>query len=148
MAGLLATFSPSSEIALVATVEKIVLSVTAPTNQRIKIPRWRITFDGNSAAADQSIVKLCKVTSTVTGTSVTAVKLTPGSETLQVVGKHSLSAGSVGDVLERLEVHPQNGYEVVLPLGSEYIVAGGETVGIAVTSAITVNCIPQIWIEE
>lgn len=148
MAGLLATVSTSAEVALTATVEKVVLVLTAPANHRLKVARWRVSFDGNSASADQSIVKFCAVTSTITGTTVTPVSVTPCTETLQATAKSNLSAGTVSSVLEILEVHPQTGYEVVLPLGGEYLVPGGTSVGIAVTSAASVNVLAQIWYEE
>ena len=51
-------------------------------------------------------------------------------------------------MLEVKEIHPQQGYEKLYPMGQEIIVGGGDRVGLLVTAPAGVNCEAEIKYEE
>lgn len=145
--GLLAT----GEVALSAATTRTVLQLRAPSNHRLKILGWAVTFDGTSPTAEPVQVRFLRQTTDGTFTGLTPVKLDDSvGETLQATGHHSATSTepSSGDVLKAVEVHPQSGYEDTLPYGREFIVGGGDRVGIECTAPAAVNVRAWIAYEE
>lgn len=128
-----------------------ILGVEAPTNQRLKILGWKISFDGTSNTATPIQVTLCKYTTGGSFTTLSAVKVnTSDGETVQSVGRHTATVEpTIGDVLERVFVHPQTGYDNFLPFGQEYEVKGGEHIGIQLISpAAGADVVCELYVEE
>lgn len=140
----------TAEVALSAATAKTVLQVTAPTNQRVKVLRVGIFFDGTSPTAEPVQVRVLRQTTAGTMTSLTPVK-TDGSlsETIQSTAQHTASAEpTAGNVLEALEIHPQGGREIIYPFGQEPIIQGGGRLGIELTAPAVVNCRTYMICEE
>lgn len=149
MSRLIATASPG-EVALAAATAKTVLKIVAPANHRVAILGWGVSFDGISPTAEPVVVRLLRQTTAGTFTSLTPVKA-DGSlgETVQTTAGHTATVEpTAGNILKRVNVHPQSGYEEVVPLGQEFVLAGGEQVGIECTAPAAVNVIPYIKFEE
>ena len=150
MAGLIIA-ATTTEVALVATTAKTVIQAVAAANHRIKILRWGVFFDGTSVTAEPVQVRLLRQTTAGTMTSLSPVLVAPAgaAETIQTTAQHSASAEpTAGDVLDVIEVHPQQGYEVIYPMGQEISVPGAGRIGIECTSPATVNVRAKFWIEE
>lgn len=139
-----------TEIALVAATAKTVLQLRAPANHRLKVLGWGIYFDGVAVDAAPVQIKLLRQTTDGTMTSVTALKLDDslGETLLASGGKNATAEPTAGDVLEVKEIHPQQGYEKIYPMGQEPIVGGGDRIGILVTAPAGVNCEAEIKYEE
>lgn len=147
MAGILC-MAVTAEVAT-GTSEKTVLQLAAPANQRVKLLRWGISFDGVSPVAEPIIVRLLRQTTAGTMTSLTPVALGVVTETLQATAQHTATVEpTAGAVLDRVEVHPQTGFEVIFPLGQEVLIPGGGRLGIEVLSAASVNAVAKLMYEE
>lgn len=148
MAGILVS-AKTAEVALTAATAKTVLQVTAPTNQRLKVLRWGVFFDGQIAASEPVKVRLLRQTTAGTMSSLTPVNLGVGSETIQSTAQHTATVEPTeGDILDIVEVHPQSGFESVFPFGSEILIPGGGRIGIECLAADAVNCAAKIVYEE
>ena len=150
MAGLIC-IAQTAEVALVAATAKTIIQVLAPANQRDKIKRWGVFFDGVSGTAEPVQVRLLRQTSAGTGGDVlTAVKQVAGSETVQTTGLSDIDSAepTADDVLDVAEVHPQSGYEVIIPFDMPIEIPGGGRVGIECTAPAIVNVRGKIVFEE
>lgn len=154
MAGIICSAS-TPEIALVAATAKTVAQLKSLANQRLKLIKWGVSFDGVSPSAEPVQVRLLRQTTVIGGTptAVTPVKINIGSETIQSTFAYSAggSEPTASDVLDVKEVHPQSGYECIFPLGQEIIVTGGASVsylGIECTAPAVVNVRAVMWWEE
>ena len=150
MAGMGVIFS-SAEVALVAATAKTVLQVVAPTNQRLKVKRLKLTFDGTSALAEPVNVRVLRQT-TAGGTpsAVAGVKKNPSlPETIQSTAATATGTEPTsGDVIDRFTVHPQGGYEIIHPDGGEPEIPGAGRLGIECNAPAGVNVTPLIEVEE
>lgn len=142
MAGIKAVVTTTStEISLLAATAKTVIQLIAPANQRLLVKSFGIFFDGTDPLAEPVQIYLVKQSTAGTMTSATPVRETPGSEAVQATATINATAEpTLASTLRRFECHPQSGYEVILPLGDEVIVAGGERLGIIATAPAAVNC--------
>lgn len=148
MAGILCC-AQTVEVALVAATAKTVLQLVAPTNQRLRLRRWGVFFDGISSAAEPVQVRVLRQTTAGTMSSLTPVKLVAGPETVQATAQHSATAEPTGgDVLDVLEVHPQAGFDCLLPADLIIDVPGGGRIGIECTAPAGVNVRAKVWFEE
>jgi hypothetical protein len=140
----------TAEVALAADTAKTVLQVVAPTNQRLKITRWGVAFDGVSVTAAPAVVLLERQTTAGTMSSLTPKKTqSSGSETIQSSAQHTATAEPTsGDELDGFNVHPQGSYDILLPMDEHFEVPGGGRVGIKITSPAVVNVIAKIYYEE
>jgi hypothetical protein len=140
----------TDEIALSAATAKTVLQLIAPTNHRLKLLRWKVSFDGISTTAEPVKVVLMRQTTAGTMTSLTIRKADDSiAETLQATAQHTATAEPTsGEILDAVDIHPQSGYESTYNLGQEDIVGGGDRVGIVCTAPAGVNVIAQIRYEE
>jgi hypothetical protein len=148
MAGLIC-IAQTTEVALVAATAKTIIQLIAPANQRLRIKRWGVFFDGVSATAEPVQVRLLRQSTAGTMSSLTPVLLVAGSETVQTVAQHSATAEpAAGNVLDIAEVHPQSGYEVAVPFDQPIEVPGGGRIGIECTAPAVVNVRAKIVFEE
>jgi hypothetical protein len=148
MAGIRAV-ALTNEVALSAATAKTVIQIVAASNHRVLVKEWGVFFDGDDPLAEPVQVELVKQSTAGTMSSLTPAKITPGSETLQTTAQHTASAEPTKSaVLDTVEVHPQSGYEKILPLGEEIIIAGDERLGIVCTAAGAVNVRAKIKFEE
>jgi len=148
MSGLLC-IAQTTEVALAAATAKTIMQVIAPANQRLKLKRWGVFFDGVSAVAEPVQVRLLRQTDAGTVTSLTPVKLVAGSETVQTTAGHTATVEpTAGDVIDIAEVHPQSGYEVLIPYDMPIEIPGGGRVGIECTAPAIVNVRAKIIFEE
>lgn len=150
MAGLICS-AVTDEVALVASTEKTILQVVAPANQRLKIKSFGVFFDGESGTAAPVKVWLERQTTAGTGgDALTPVKQVAGSETVQTTYLSDIDTGdpTSGDILARRNVHPQSGYEKLVPFDMPIEVPGGGRVGIVCEAGAIVNVIGEIIFEE
>lgn len=148
MAGILCV-AQTTEVALAVATVKTVVQVVAPANQRLKVKKWGVSFDGISPTAEPVQVELLRQTTAGTMSALTPVKLVAGSETVQATAQHTATAEpTAGDILDSVEVHPQGGYVEILPFNQEIEVPGGGRLGIRCTAPAIVNARAQIMFEE
>ncbi|MEW6211350.1 MAG: hypothetical protein AB1631_23495 [Acidobacteriota bacterium] len=153
MSALIATVT-TAEIALVAATAKTLLQLKAPTNQRLKLLAWGIYFDSTSNSAEPVQVVLERQTTAIGGTptAITPSKIDDSigdsvQATAAVYGTSPTEPTS-GDLLKRIEVHPQAGYEEQCPFGQEYIVGAGDRIAIKATAPAGVNAVSWMKFEE
>lgn len=152
MAGLICV-TQTAEIALVAATVKTVLQLTAPTNQRGLIQGWGVYFDGTSTTAEPVQVEVLRQTTAGTGAGSPPTakirKPAGAAETVQFAAAHNFSAEpTAGDILDAVEVHPQQGYEVIFPEGEEIDVGGAGRIAIRCTAPAGVNVRAKFVHEE
>lgn len=136
----------TAEVALAAATAKTVLQLVAAANHRVQVLEWSVAFDGTSTTAEPVLVELLRQTTAGTMSALTPVKMDDSlSETLQTTAQHTATAEpTAGDVLRRIEVHPQQGFVQEFGLGNEIIVGGGDRVGIRCTAPAVVNVVAGI----
>lgn len=158
MAGLLCAVT-TPEIVLVANTLKTVLQLMTGSNQRTKLKKWGIFFDGISPSAEPIQVRLLRQTTAIGGTptAVTPMVLVAGvAETPRASAAYSAGGTepTAGDVLDVKQIHPQSGYEYSFLLGDELLLtndAGRSRVGIdclVPVGGATVNCRTVMWFDE
>jgi hypothetical protein len=134
------------------TALKSLIQLLAPSNQRIKIREWSISFDGTSNTATPILVELVRQTSAGTFTNTTTIRKLDNDlpETLQTTCKDTATAEPTdsGDVPFSELVHPQQGYTWQAPFGGEIIIKGGERLGLRVTAGASVNAVVRMVGEE
>jgi len=139
------------EIALVAATPKTILQLVAPTNQRLAIRGFSVSFDGISATAEPIQVDLVKQTDAGTTSAATpaAEQIGLGSETIQATARKTASAEpTTTDVLRRYNIHPQTGREFRFSIEDEIVMAGGTRVGLRCTAPANVNVVGHMAFEE
>lgn len=129
-------FMTTGEVALVAATAKTVIAVTGATNHRSLIKTIGIFFKGTTVSNEPVTVDLIRCTNAGTGDAGAPVKVDPDmSETLQIDFVSNLSAEPTGiTVLKTWYIHPQSGYEIVLPFDGPYPLPGGDFMGIRCTA--------------
>lgn len=149
MAGLKVA-ATTAEIALSAATAKTVIQIVAPTNQKLKVERIGLFFDGVSPTGEPVQVRVLRQTTAGTMTSLTPVKRNNGDgETIQGTAQHTATAEpTAGDVYDVFEIHPQSGYDIFFPLGQEPLVKGGDRLGIECTAPAAVNVRCKVWWDE
>lgn len=147
MAGILCS-ATTDEVAT-GIAGKTLLQLVAATNQRVKVVRWGVSFDG-VAPTDQPIkIKLLRQTTAGTMSVLTPINLGVGSEILQTTAQHTATVEpTYGDIIDTLNVHPQSGFEIIFPLGQELIIPGGGRIGIYALADVSVNAISKFIYEE
>lgn len=140
----------NAEQALAAATAETILQIVAPTNHRVKVLGWGVFFDGTSVTAEPVQVELVRQSTVGTSSANTPVQLDDSlAETLQTTARDSFTAEpTTGDIVDVVEVHPQQGYEKIYPLGQEVICGGGDRIGIRCTAPATVNARGKIIFEE
>lgn len=150
MAGLRLTAENTAAVALSAATEKTTIQLNAPTNQRLKIQRVGIFFDGASTTGVPVLVKLIITTTAGTNTGLTLNKLVSSdSETAQTTaGENASAEGTNSTLLDQWLVHPQMGIDITYAFGQEKVVVGGGRVAIKCTAPAVVNVRTKIDFEE
>ncbi len=141
-------------VALTGGTAQTILQVAAPTNQRLKLIGYDISFDGTNSANTPATLQIMRQTGgTFTNASVAPVKIndpTGTGETLQAVGKTAVtSEPTVGDILQEFTI-PVFGGTVIYsyPPGQEDLVPGGTLIGFKVNAAQAVNVRLTVRYEE
>lgn len=154
MAGIIG-IAQTTELALVAATAKTVLQLAVPANHRIKILGWGVFFDGVNTAAEPVQVRLLRQTTAGTLSALTnaVAKVVPGAETFQTSGTMNASVEpTAGTMLDMVECHPQQGYEVKFPMGQEPQIgndaAAIQYIGIECTAPAAVNVRAKFIFEE
>ena len=139
-----------AETSLSAATAKTVMQLVAPANQRLKVARVGVFFNGTSTTAQPVQVRVLRQTSAGTMSALTPVKLNNSDgETIQSTAQQNASAEpTASDVYDVWEIHPQSGYDVMYPLGQELVVKGGDRLGIECTAQATVSVRAKMWYEE
>lgn len=140
----------TAEIALSAATAKTIIQLVAATNHRVKLLSWGVFFDGTSTTAEPVQVRLLRQTTAGTMSALTPTKRDDSiADTLLTTAQHTATVEpTAGDLIEGVEVHPQQGYQVWYPLGGEFIIGGGDRAGIEVTAPATVNVRGMFIFEE
>lgn len=150
MAGLRVTAENSAAVALAAATVKTVLQLNAPANQRIKIQRVGIFFDGASTTAVPVLTRLIVATTAGTNTALTLNKqVSSDSETIQTTaGENASAEPTKTTLLDQWLIHPQQGLDITYAFGQEKIIVGGGRVALDVNAPAAVNCRAKIDFEE
>lgn len=139
----------TAEVALTAATAKTVIQVAAPANQLVVLKRIGIFFDGVAVSNEPVLIRILDQTTAGTMSALTSNPTQGRTETIQSVCLHTATAEpTLGFVIDALEVHPQSGFKEILPLGEEYVLGGGERIGIEVTAPDAVNAVCSIHCEE
>lgn len=143
-------YMTAGEIALVGTTAKTIIEVTAGADHRVRIDSIGFFFDSTAVTNEPVVVELIRIGTTGTGSAGTPEKLDPDySETLEVDFKSNMSVEPTGiTVLKTWNIHPQSGYEVVLPLNRPIWLPGSDLIGIRCTAPDAVNVIVNVEGEE
>jgi hypothetical protein len=162
MAGVIGIATPgaasggAAEVAVAAATTKTVLQLQAVTH-RLKVLGWGIYFDSTNTAYEPVLVKLIRQTSAGTMSTGAAYSITDSSTPVAAATSFNATAEPTPtasySVMDVVEVHPQQGYEVKYPMGQEIIVNPGASenrIGIVCTTAtgVAVNCTAKIIFEE
>jgi hypothetical protein len=126
------------------------VQLVAAANHRVKILGWGIFFDGTSTTAEPVQVRLLRQTTAGTMSALTLTKRDDSiADTLLTTAQHTATVEpTAGDVLEVVECHPQQGYQVWYPMGAEAILGGGDRIGIDATAPASVNVRAAVYFEE
>jgi hypothetical protein len=141
----------TAEVALTAATAKTVIQYAAPsTGQLVKLLGWGVFFDGVSGTAEPVRVRLLMQTTAGTMSALNIRAHNRSSNgTFQGAAQTTATAEpTAGDVIESIEVHPQQGYEKIFPMGMEPILASGTRIGIECTAPAAVNALAKLTIEE
>ena len=143
-------YMSAAEIALAAATAKTIIEVTAGANHRTLVEQIGFFFDGVTVGDEPVVIELIRIGTTGTGSAGTPVLRDPDmSETLQVDFKYNMSVEPTGIVvLKRWNIHPQSGYEVILPITAPIPVPGSDLVGIRCTAPDVVNVLVNIEGQE
>lgn len=150
MARLRGTVTTEGEVALSSATAKTILQIEAPTNHRVALTAFSVSFDATSAGLEPVNVEILRQTTAGTMTSATPVKDDSSlTESIQTSAQRdATSEPTAADVLRRYNIHPQDGYERVFGPDEEIIVPGGGRLAIRCTSANDVNVTGHMSFEE
>lgn len=119
---------------------KTAYTVTAPTNQRVKLKGLRVFGKGTSntdTPVKIEIMTYASITGGTAGTVVTSKTDGDWSETIQSVIAGNYTAEptyTTGVTVDVWEVHPQTGIVVFWPLHDELVAKGGTGFAVRVTT--------------
>lgn len=140
-----------------STSAKTLLQVATPSTTDLTILGWGVSFDGTTASDAPGIVELIDVNVAATVTSLTPEKW--GSDLAQAslciggtaaTGYSATVEGTItgSRLLGSANIHPQTGYELWYPEGSQPKVAASRFLRVRATFAVSVNAIPWVvWAE-
>ncbi len=141
----------TAAITLTGATAKTIVQILAPTNQRVKVLGWRVSFAGNSGTAVPVVVRVLYQTTAGTMSALTPKKTQRpvGSETIQTTALHTATVEpSAGDVVKTYHIHPQTGIDRPFTPGEGIVLAGGERLGIECTAPVGVDVIGGFDCEE
>lgn len=141
----------TAEIALTAATVRTVLQIVAPANHRVAVKGYGVFFDGTSVTAEPVQVEVLYQTTAGTMSANTPRRIDGGlSETLLTTAQDAATVEpAAGDVVDVVEVHPQQGYEKMCVFGyNEIVLGGGDRLGIRCTAPAGVNVRAKFLFEE
>jgi len=137
---------------LAAATAETVLELASGAQDRVKIKRWWVEFDGVTATAVPAKVEVGRFSAAVTtATTGTAGKVDAADGTPAAAVKHTVTAEGAGTPEAGLEIHrvpPTSGLFVIEPLGEELVLAASTFWRIRVTAAAVVNVTAGVRWEE
>lgn len=154
MAATVFSFNISS-VPLAATVAKTVAQIKAPTNQRVRLLKFGVSFDGITNTNVPCRVRIVRQTSPGTGLVAGTANLHEGDLTL--TPNTSVATGSLTTQTEPTQtlvmfeqvVHPQGGnYNEIAVQGQEIIIPPGMWLGFEVKAPAGVNVSGTVTCEE
>lgn len=144
----------STKQALSAATALTMLQIVAPTNQRGKVLKISISFDGTNSANTPALVRICRQTGgTFTNSTVAPTKLndpTGTGETLQFTSNNTATVEpTTTDILEEY-LEPVFGGLVVIQWtpGQEPLIPGGTKLGVILNAPQAVNATVTVVVEE
>lgn len=150
MAGLY--FTAVCPEAAFSNVAKSMLQITAPTNQRVKVREWSVSYIGISNTAQPILTQIMTgATSAGTSSSLTPAKWNlSDQETIQTTAANTFTVEPTGTLvaIQSEEVHPQTGYTWQAPFGGEIMVQGGTRLTMRVTAAAGTSLSARFLAEE
>jgi len=138
-------------IALSASATKTVMQIVAPTNQRVVLRGFSVSFNGISAVQEPCEVRLVKQTDAGTTSAATPVKEGGGAETIQSTSRKTATVEpTTTDIYRRYYVHPQSGRETKFSFADEIEIPGGGRLGVVVVtpSGANYNVVGHMSAEE
>lgn len=137
MAGLNFTVSTEGAVTVSASTPKTLLQVIAPTNQRVKVKRVSVSFNGTSASDPAILVQLLRQTTAGTMTAATPRKDDAGDdETIQTTAQHTATAEpTASDIIWESYVPAVGGAVVDFP--EPKTIKGGTRLGLKVSPGAT-----------
>jgi hypothetical protein len=157
MAGLIYEISlPSTALSAAGAAPTVVMWLTAPTNQRVRVKAYGFFFDGTTNSATPVEIKLARPTTIGTLTAGGTANLTETGLPETPRSTFGLAASvqptlSAAVVYKTITVHPQLGYEYIAPLGEEEQISGASSNSTWVASAnaqAAVNIRGYLRVEE
>jgi hypothetical protein len=150
MAGLRVTAENSAAVALVGAAVKTVIQLNAPAQQRIKIQRIGLFFDGASTTAVPVVCRLIIATTAGTNTALTLNKIVSSdTETIQTTaGENASAEPTKTTLLDQWLIHPQMGLDLTYAFGQEKVIVGGGRVALDCNAPANVNVRAKIDFEE
>ena len=151
MAGLCGTVSFSGT-SLSAATAKTVFVASAPSNQRVRLTGWNLSFNGTVNSNTPILVVFQNASAAGTSTAFTPIpKEDELTETFQ--GTYGINATveptyTANKFKRQFYVHPQLGQEVYFPQGQELMIKGGGIMGIQVNAPQAVSCSGWVDFEE
>jgi hypothetical protein len=151
MAGLGGTVSFSGT-SLSAATAKTAFVASAPSNQRVKVTGWNLSFNGTVNSNTPILVVFQNASAAGTSTAFTPIPKEPEcTETFQ--GTYGINATveptyTASAYRRQFYVHPQLGQEVYFPQGQEIYVKGGGILGIQINAPQAVSVSGWVDIEE
>lgn len=124
-----------------------ILQILAPTNQRVKIRRINLGFQGQTVTnspIDWELVH--QSTAGSGGSSVTPIKTNGAGETVQTTAISGPSSEpTLTDRITDDTIHPQGSGGMALPLSEEIICVGGARIGLRIKDPGSVGTICRAW---
>lgn len=141
----------TGEVALTTPTTKTLWSITAPSNQRVFLTEWAVTFKGTSATDAPNRVELLRSTGGTSSTFTPSKFDSSMTETVQTVCRQTFTGEpTAGDILWQSLVSPAGGGET-WGAGNTgpIVIKGGETVALRVVSpSSNVNVSSRFIAEE
>jgi hypothetical protein len=143
---------PTGEVSLTGGTAKTVLTLKAPTNQRLKLKGLEV-FGKGTSNTDTPV--RCEI-GLITTDGQTPPTITPLpndgdlGETPQGTykGPYSSEPSTYGSILRTWEVHPQTGLVVYFPMHDEIKLKGGQELGVRLTSTQSETFSVNAIVEE
>ena len=153
MASLQGSFSVNA-VSLTGGTAQTLIQIVAPTNQRLKIMSWKLSFNGTNSANTPALCQIERQTGGIfTNTAVAPVKTndpTGTGETLQASSKTAVtSEPTVGDILDQFYEPVFGGFigQQSTP-SQEILVPGGTLLGFQVNAPQSVSATLTVFYEE
>lgn len=145
--------STEGEIALTAATARTAVQILTPTNIRVAVRGFILTFDGLSPTAEPGSFELLVQTSAGTMSAASSVKDDRSvSDTVQTSGFKAATAeptdAGASAIMRDGHVHPQTGVEFRWMLEEEVVLSGATRCGLRLNFSAAVNVRARLYCEE